>query len=72
MQKKLIRIMMGIGPIHTCRDLFKQLGTLPIPCVYVLSLMMFVVNNFDKFQIYNSIHMITIRINDHLHLPIMC
>jgi hypothetical protein len=30
---------------------------------------MFVVNNFDKFHINNSIHMINTRINDHPHLP---
>jgi hypothetical protein len=37
----------------------------------VLLLMMWVVNNFDKFQINNSIDVINIRINDHLHLSIM-
>jgi hypothetical protein len=33
-------------------------------------MMMVVVNNFDKFQIDNSIGMINTRINYHLHLPI--
>jgi hypothetical protein len=70
MQKKLIRIMMGVGPTHTCRDLFKKLAILPIPCVYVLSLLMFVGNNFDKFKINNTVHMINTRINAHVHLPI--
>jgi hypothetical protein len=48
--------MIGVAPTHICRDLFKKLIILPIPCVYVLSLMMFVVNNFDEFQKNNSIH----------------
>jgi hypothetical protein len=48
-QKKIIRIMMGVGLNHTCRGLFKKLGILPIPCVCLLSLMIFVVNNLDKF-----------------------
>lgn len=70
MQKKILRIMMGAGPIHTCRGLFKKkkLGILPIPCVYFFSLMTFVVN-IDKFQTNNSIHMINTS-NDHFHIPI--
>jgi hypothetical protein len=36
--------MMGVGPNHTCSRLFKKLVILPIPCVYLLSLMTFVVN----------------------------
>jgi hypothetical protein len=44
-QKKVIRIMMGVGPTHSCCNLFKRLEILPIPCVYLLSLMIFVVNN---------------------------
>jgi hypothetical protein len=70
MQKKIIRIMMGIGPTQTCRDLFKKLGILSIPCPYVLSLMTFVVNNFDKFQRNNTVHMLNTRFNDHLHISI--
>jgi hypothetical protein len=69
MQKKIIRIMMGGGPMHTW-GLFKKLGILPIPCVYLLPLMTFVVNNFDKFQTNNSVYMISTGRNDHLHIPI--
>jgi hypothetical protein len=47
LQKK-IRIMMGVEPTHTCRGLSKEHRILPIPCVYLFSLMMFVVNNFEK------------------------
>jgi hypothetical protein len=70
MQKKIIRIMMGVGPTQTCRDLFKKLGILAIPCLYVLSLMTFVVNNFDKFQRNNTVHMLNTRFINHLHIPI--
>jgi hypothetical protein len=57
LQKKMIRIMLGVGPTHSCRKLFKQLNILPIPCVYIFSLMMFVVNNLDNFQPNNSMHL---------------
>jgi hypothetical protein len=70
LENKIIRIMMGVGPTHTCRGLFKKLSILPIPCVYLFSLMMFVVNNFDKFQTNNSVHGVNTRNNEHLHRPI--
>jgi hypothetical protein len=38
LQKKMIRIIMGVGPTHSCRELFKQLSILPIPCVYIFHL----------------------------------
>jgi hypothetical protein len=60
MQKKIIRIIMGVGPTQTCRDLFKKFGILPIPYLYVLSLMTFVVNNFDKFQRNNTVQYSTV------------
>jgi hypothetical protein len=35
-----IKIIMGVGPTHSCRGLFKQLSILPILCVrlYLFSL----------------------------------
>jgi hypothetical protein len=71
LQKKIIRIMMGVGPTNTCRGLFKELGILRIACVYLLSLMMFVVNNFEKFQTNFSVHRVNTRNNAHLHRPIV-
>jgi hypothetical protein len=61
--------MMGGGPTHSCRNLFKRLEILPIPCVYLLSLMTFVVNNYDKFFTNKSIHAFGTRSNDHIHIP---
>jgi hypothetical protein len=70
LQKRIIRIIMGVGPTHTCRGLFKKLSILPILCVYLFSLMIFVVNNFDKFQTSNSVHGVNTRYNEHFHRPI--
>jgi hypothetical protein len=37
-QKRLIRIMMGVGPTHSCRDLFKKPGYIINPmCISVFS-----------------------------------
>jgi hypothetical protein len=65
----MIIIMMGVGPTHSCRELFKQLSILPIPCVYIFSLMMFVVNNLDNFQPNNSIHGVNARNKECLNKP---
>jgi hypothetical protein len=66
-KKKKIIIIMGVGPTYSCRGLFKHLGILPIPSVYLYSLMMFVFNNLDKFQLNNSVHGINTRNKGHLH-----
>jgi hypothetical protein len=70
MQKKIIRIMMGMGPTYKCWGLFKKLGIMPIPRVYLLSLMTFVVNNLDKFHTNNSVYMINTSSKEDLHIPI--
>jgi hypothetical protein len=57
------------NPTYFCRGLFKHLGILLIPSVYLYSLMMFVVN-LDKFQLNNSVHGINTRNKEHLHRPV--
>jgi hypothetical protein len=49
---KRIRILIRIGHRCSCKDLFKKYDTciLPVPCVYILSVMIFVVNNLENFQ----------------------
>jgi hypothetical protein len=51
----IIIIIMVVCPTYSYRGLFKHLGILPIPSVYLHSLMMFVVNNLYKFQLNNSV-----------------
>jgi hypothetical protein len=70
LQKKIIRIMVGVGPRRTCRGLFRKLNILPIPCVYIFVLMMFVINNLEKFQTNPSIHGINTRNSAQLQRPI--
>ena len=50
LQKKIIRIIMGVGPTYSCRGLFNHLEILPIPSVYLYSLMMFVVIILTSFN----------------------
>jgi hypothetical protein len=48
-QKKAIRIMEGSGYRVSCRDLFKKFQILPLTSQYILSLLMFVVQNKNFF-----------------------
>jgi len=45
MQRKAIRIMEGCGNWISCRNLFKKLQILPLTSQYLLSLLMYVVQN---------------------------
>lgn len=60
---------MGLGLRCSCKGLFKKLSILPVPCLYMLSMMTFVVDNPDKFQSNSSLHSFTRRHKDHLHIP---
>jgi len=48
-QKKAIRIMEGCGNRVSCRNLFKKLQILLLTSQYMLSLLMFVVQNKNHF-----------------------
>jgi hypothetical protein len=48
-QKRIIRIMLGLGPRSSCRGGFKKLDILTFPSLYIFALMMFV-NNPDSFE----------------------
>ena len=49
LQKKVIRIMEGFGNRVSCRSLFKKFQILPLNSQYILSLLMFVVQNKTLF-----------------------
>jgi len=49
LQKMAIRIMEGCGNRVLCRNLFKKLQVLPLTSQYMLSLLMFVVQNKNLF-----------------------
>jgi len=49
LQKRIIRIMMGCKSRDSCRKLFIKLKILPLPSVYILSLLLFVIKNEALF-----------------------
>jgi hypothetical protein len=71
MQKRIIRIMLGLGPRSSCRGAFRKFDILTVPSLYIYALMMFAVNNPDSFQSNSTIHCINMRQKNQLHLPMV-
>jgi hypothetical protein len=69
MQKKAIRIMEGCGYRVSCRDLFKKFQILPLTSQYILSLLLFIVENKNIFLSNNENHNLDTRQKNNLHLP---
>jgi hypothetical protein len=69
LQKKVIRIMSGMGPRDSCRDLFRKLQILPLSCEYILLLMLFVTDNQTKFCSGSDFHGLNTRNHEQLYLP---
>lgn len=70
MQKTVIRIIMFCGIRDSCWNLFKKLKILPLMPKYILSLLIFLVNNRDQFLIYSEIQNINTRHISNLHVPL--
>jgi hypothetical protein len=67
-QKIAIRVMLRLGPRSSCREGFKKMGILTVPCLYIYALMMFVVKNRNIYQTNNFIHNLNTRQQEKLHV----
>ena len=67
LQKKAVGIITGSRPRDSCRELFKQLRILPLQPQYILSLLIFVVDNKNLFYVNSEIQSINTRQNFDLH-----
>jgi hypothetical protein len=70
MQKRIIRIMVGIRNRDSCREYFKRLKILPLQSQYLLSLLLFVADNGDYFSLNSEIHRFKTKIKLNLHPPL--
>jgi hypothetical protein len=68
-QKKVVRIMMGLKKRDSCRDSLKEMKILPLCPQYIYSLMQYVVNNRHLITRNSEIHNIGTRLNINLFLP---
>jgi hypothetical protein len=61
LQKRIIRLMLGLSCRSSCKFWFKKLDILTVPCLYIFSLAMFVINNTSYFQTNMALHGIDTR-----------
>jgi hypothetical protein len=53
--------MAGVKPRDSCKNIFKRLEMLTLPCEYILSLMIFMVKNQEMFPTNSTIHTVNTR-----------
>jgi len=53
LQKRIIRIIVGIRGRDSCREQFKKLKILPLQIQYILSLLLFVIDNGNYFKVHS-------------------
>jgi hypothetical protein len=63
LQKRIIRIIVGLRGRDSCREHFKKLIILPLQSQYILSLLLFVVGNRSYFKENSDIHNIILELN---------
>jgi hypothetical protein len=68
-QKRAVRLMTGYGYRHSCRNLFRRLGILPLKSQYIYSVLLFVSKNWNLFTANSVAHNLQTRQKDDLHLP---
>ena len=68
LQRKPSEYMPGAQPRTSCRSLFKQLETVPVPCQYILSLINFIINNLKIFRQFH-LHSINTSNKHDFHRP---
>jgi hypothetical protein len=69
LQKKAIRAMLGYGNTVSCRNMFKELGILPLASQYLFSLLQFVSYNKALFSSNIDSHIFATRQSQDLYLP---
>jgi hypothetical protein len=71
LQKKIVRIMVGVKPWNSCGNLFKRLEILSLPCEYIFSLINIIITNQKCFQTNSALHSVNTRNKNHLLRPIV-
>jgi hypothetical protein len=56
LQKRMIRIIAGIGNRTSCKQSFIALKILTLPSLYIYSLLCFVIDNMDQYCFVSDIH----------------
>jgi hypothetical protein len=71
LQKKIIRTMSKTNRSTSCRNLFKTLGILPFPCVYISEMVRWIKYYRGKPEFNSDVHDYNTRHKTDLH-PLTC
>jgi len=71
LQKRVVRVISGVGLRSSCRSLLRKLNILPIACQYILSLMLFTVDKQKDLLTNAYVHGLDTRNKNHLYLPVV-
>ena len=55
-QKRAIRTMMQVSKATSCKQLFKDLSILPLPCIYLFETIVYMKANLNTFSTNSDIH----------------
>lgn len=56
LQKSAIRVIARAPPLTPCKELFKKLNILPLPCLYILETIMFIKQNCQNYKKHSELH----------------
>jgi hypothetical protein len=68
-KKEQLRVISGVGPRSSYRGLFRKLKILPLAYQYMLSLMLFLIDNLQDFPSNAYVHSLDTRNKNQLCLP---
>lgn len=66
-QRKAIRIIAGLKFRDSCREHFKMLNILTVPCTYILQCLLYLKNNLNKYTFRNEKHPYDVRNKNNIH-----
>jgi hypothetical protein len=50
LEKRVMRIISGVSRLSSCRQLFKDLNSLPLPCMYIFELVCYIKSHFGELD----------------------
>jgi hypothetical protein len=72
LQKCIIRIIFACKSRDSCRQMFNKIQILPLPSQYILTLLLFVVQNRNQFKANLEIHDVNTRQHFDFYQPLSC
>lgn len=67
LQKRVVRIISGVSRLASCRQLFKGLNVLPLPCMYIFEIVCHVKLHLEMLEQNNVVHNHNTRQKLNLH-----